>query len=442
MMNSRPTKRPEAPRGPFKELRRTVTRLLNSKGFLMALSLLIAVLAWGALVASDGTLTRHKIFVGVPVNVTGEASLKAQGYIVMDDIRKLVPSARMTVEVSQQNYNRATISSYNPHFDLTDVTGSGENELKIEFSSQLYGPVVSCEPSSVKVNVERYMTRRVPVVVELVGEIAEGAYLDSYRIDPTTLSVSGPQSLVTQVSRAVAQLNVSALSIDRPSDRTSLTVNLQNASGDVMASDKLEVTNQTVITDSVVVDTELVPAQMVPLMTGELVAGTPAQGYELVGVDVSERELLVAAKTEVLRAIEFLTTDQPLNIEGATENVSGYVRIKRPGSIENTLPAEVAVTAVIGEKSTERTLRNVPIEIDGVDAAMKATLKTTRATVQLVGAYGFIHALQPDDVRLFVDVSGLEAGEHVLPVQISIDNAQEFSCALSTPEVSVVLSAP
>ena len=71
MMNSRPTKKPDAPRGPFRELRRAISRVIGSRAFLVALSLLTAVVFWSILVASDGTLTRQKTFQNVSVSVTG-----------------------------------------------------------------------------------------------------------------------------------------------------------------------------------------------------------------------------------------------------------------------------------------------------------------------------------------------------------------------------------
>ena len=209
MMNSRPTKKPDTLRGPFKGMRTSMARLFASKRFTFAISLLAAVFAWSALVASDGTLSREKTFSNVAVGVTGETTLKTRGYIVMDDIEALIPGVRMVVEVAQQNYNRVSGTSYGPYIDVTDVQGVGENVLPVSFSSQMYGPVVSCEPSSVVVNVERYITRRVPVVLELAGEAPQGMYLDAYKTDPTMLSVSGPQSLVSSVARAAAKLDLS-----------------------------------------------------------------------------------------------------------------------------------------------------------------------------------------------------------------------------------------
>jgi len=440
MMNSRPTKRFKMPRGPFRGLREFLGRLFESKRFMMLVSLLVAILAWSALVASDGTLTREKVFSNVAVSVTGESTLKSRGYIVMDDIQELVPGVRMTVEVTQQNYNRVSGTSYNPHFDLSKIKGEGENVLTVSYSSQLYGPVIKCEPSSVTVNVERYMTRRVPVAIEVVGENPEGVYLDGYKTDPTMLSVSGPQSLVLSVARAVARLDRSALSAQRMNDRTALIVELQNSIGEAIISDKLEITNQTVITDSVVVDTELIPAKAVPLALDSFVTGEPAEGFELAGVLTEETALTVAAKQEALDSMEYIVAEQPIDITGAGQDVSGYVKIKRLSGVENTLPAEMAVTAQIREKTVERTIRGVAVDMEGLAAGQTARLSHDQVTVQLTGGYRFISDLKKEDIRLFVDAGGLDAGTHVLPVQIRIDNAQEFACALSESEVVVEIA--
>jgi len=277
-------------------------------------------------------------------------------------------------------------------------------------------------------------------VLETVGFTPENVYLDSYRTDPNMLSVSGPQSQVAKVARAVAKLDLAGLSADRASDRTALDIELQDSSGNVIVSDKLEITNQTVITDSVIVETEVVPAAMVPLDLESMVKGRPAEGYELVSVYAEQDALRVAAKADVLGSIEFLTTDQPMDIDGASANVSGYVRLKRLSGIENTLPAEIAITAEIAEKTTERTMRDIGLDVSGLEEGLEAKLSDKQITVQLTGAYSFIKGLERDNVRLYIDVTGLTAGSYVLPVQIHIDNATDFTCALSKAEASVTIA--
>lgn len=77
--------------------------------------------------------------------------------------------------------------------------------------------------------------------------------------------------------------------------------------------------------------------------------------------------------------------------------------------------------------------------IEGLTDDKIANAEMGRTTIQLTGGYGFIGALSTEDIRLFVDVSGLEAGTYNLPVQVHIDNAPEFTCALASPQISVVI---
>lgn len=439
MMNSRPTKKPEA-RGPFKKLRKSMEKIVSSNAFLLVASLLAALLTWGALVASDGSLYREKTIHNASVSVNGEATLRSRGYIVMDDIKALLPGVKMTVEVTQNNYNRVTGTSFNPHVDFADVVGVGENELQVEFGSTAYGKVLSCEPQSIKVNVERYVTRRVPVLLLTSGQAPDGLYMDSARSDPSSLSVSGPQSIISTIARVVASVDLSKTSAERMNDRIVVPIELQTVAGDVVVSDKISVTNQSVITDSVIVELEMMPMKDVPLALHEFVTGNPAKGYELYDVETTQTSLPVAAKQEVLDALSAFTTDAPLNIEGATQDVSGTIRIKRPTGIENTVPYDVSITAKIRERELERTFYTVDVQTVGVEEDMKAALNRKQLTVQLTGGYHFISALKKEEIRLFVDVDGLEEGEHTLPVQIHIDNAPEFACALSAPEITVTLT--
>ncbi|MBQ7487209.1 MAG: hypothetical protein IJT77_06930, partial [Clostridia bacterium] len=394
MMNHRPTRKKEK-RGAIRRISETYSKLLSNKIVLVFISLAAAFIVWAVMVASDGTLKRRKVFSDAPVGITGESTLISRGYIVTDNIQELMPSTYMIIEVTQANYERATASIYNPHFELSQITGEGENTLNLVFSSQVYGPVTYCEPNTLTVNVERYITRRVPVVVELSGKVPAGYYLRSYKADPVSLSVSGPQSLVNSVSRVVVYLDQSILTGERTSDRLSLAIELQQADGTQISSDKLTVTNQSVITSSLIVETELTPMKSLQIDANAFVTGTPAEGYRLEEIKLAETSLSVAAASEILDALTVITTDAPLDITGATETITGYVRIRRLTGIENTLPTEIGVTAVIEEETLTREMRNLSIGIKG-QTTEKVRLTPTRTNVEFTGPYTFISALTSD----------------------------------------------
>ncbi len=430
MMTGRPTRKPD--HRPLGKLRERLSKVFQNRIFLGIVSLIVAFIIWAVLVASDGTLTRRKSFVDAPVSVTGETTLISRGYIVTDNILEMVPNVDMTVEITQANYDRVTASSYNPHFELSQITGEGENTLSIVYSSQLYGPVISCEPNTVTVHAERYITRRVPVVVQLDNTLPEGLYLDSYRTDPTTLSVSGPQSVVSTVSRVLLHLDQSALSEERMTDRLSLDIELQTADGTPVTNSKLNVTNQSVITRSVIVETELVHVKQVPLVASAFVTGEPAEGFAVSGVELASETLPVAASDAILEAITGITTDAPLDITGAHEDVTGYVRVRRITGIDNTLPTEIGVTVHITEESATKTFRNVPVTVTGMNEAYRTAVRPERVNVTLTGPYTVINSLESSGLTVTVSASGLTAGTHEIPLTLQMDNADALEAEYST----------
>ena len=101
------------------------------------------------------------------------------------------------------------------------------------------------------------------------------------------------------------------------------------------------------------------------------------------------------------------------------------------------------MTVEICEKTIERTLSAVDVEVDGLDKNMKASLSADKLTLQLTGPFGYLKQLTREELRLFVNVDGLAPGEHLLPVQIYLNNVEELgvelSCALSEPEITVTI---
>jgi YbbR domain-containing protein len=62
--------------------------------------------------------------------------------------------------------------------------------------------LVRAQPSQVRFNFERRMTRRVPVVVQFDGDGADGYIVADKQVEPATLTVVGPASHVARVTAA------------------------------------------------------------------------------------------------------------------------------------------------------------------------------------------------------------------------------------------------
>lgn len=424
----------------FSRFARGVRRIISSNWFLKVFAVLIALCLWSVLIASDGTLLREKVFQNVEVTVTGADTLRTRGYIVLDDVSTLLPSVRMKVEVPQANYARATGSSYNPRIDLTKIRASGQQELSVTTSTS-YGRVLEVEPSTVTVNVDEYAMRgRIPVVVESVGSIPEGLWADTPRTDPSYVTIGGPQSLVSGVTRAVAKLDLSKLTASPQTQRSAVTLELQDADGKVLDSPLIQITNQSVIIDSIIVETDVYPSVELPVDAATAVTGAPAEGFVLDNVVVTPATLRVAGTREVLGGLTAAIVDTPLSVEGAEASVSGAAKLRRMSDLKYVSASEVLITADVVEEQREKTIKNVAIAAEGAADNRSAKLSTSKTTVQITGGYAFVTGLSASDVQLYVDVSGLAPGEYQLPVQCRIDNAPPFGCALATTSVQVTIT--
>lgn len=59
--------------------------------------------------------------------------------------------------------------------------------------------VVSIEPNTIRVELEREISKRIPVLAELVGQPAPGARVEEPEVFPNQVLVSGPESLLAKV---------------------------------------------------------------------------------------------------------------------------------------------------------------------------------------------------------------------------------------------------
>lgn len=422
---------------------RQLRKIYKSNTFLIIFSVLCAMMLWSVLVAADGTLTREKVFTDVELTMTGADTLKTNGYIVVDDAQSVLPTVRLTVEVTQSNYSRATAANFSPRVDVSKIRATGEQTVEITFGSSVYGKVISCEPSSVTLNVERYISsNRIPVVVETEGTLKEGLWMETPSLDPTYIAVSGPRSVVNSIKRVAAKFDLGLLNGESVTQRNAVPFVLEDAEGKPVDTSKLRTTYQSILIDTVTVETDVYPQKALPIDTTGAYTGEPAEGYEVTGVTVQPDTVLVAADAGVLEQMSAAVLDAPIDITDATTSQSVTVRIKKLTDAQNMSIGETLVRIEIAEKQRERTFKNVPILITGVQETQQVKLSSKSAHVTLSGPYHFIENLTADDIILNVDLAGLAAGEHLVGIACRVANAPEYTCVLSIDQVTATITEP
>ena len=325
-----------------------IEHLILHNGWFKLLAVLISVLLWAGLISQDESLTRDKVFNDVSVNVTGTDTMKRNGYIVTSDMNSLLSGVTAVAAVPQQQYERADVSSYNVRVDLSRISSTGPQELRLTSSnSSNFGRITSLTPSSVTVDVEDYVVRyRIPVSVSLSGETPEGWYMSTPSVDPPLVVVSGPRNLVNSISRARVFINPDELDWSEGTSVFSEGLTLYNRSGEEVRSPLLEVSYDGINVDSVVLEATILPTKSFDVINMLGTINNVPDGYRVEWIQVSPETLTVAARSEVLDQLTDLAlSEHYIDLNNMTETTSFQIKVAKPS--EDAILSNDTITVTV-----------------------------------------------------------------------------------------------
>lgn len=447
-MNAEPKKAAEQPRPSLRKALKgapqRLWRLIYHNWPWKLLALFLALCLWAGLITQDPTLTRERVFTDVTVSVVGADTLRRNsGLIVLSGLEDENLTARLRVDVPQREYNTVTASNYNPRVDLTRITEAGEQTLRINTTStSTYGTVQGISPETITVVVDQFVTNyRVPVSVNIIGEYPEGFYGTPISLDPSAVTLSGPKSLVDQISRVYVDFDVSRLAAKAGTVRTALPMRFVNADGDPVESDLLEVTSADVVLRTITVEQDLYPTRTVSLSSEGLTEGKPADGYRVAGVTVTPSTVVVAGPQSTLDLLEDLSISDPVDITGRTETFSVEVEPQWPADSVYLSADTVTLTVEIEPVMVSRTFESVKLFSRGATGDVSVSLSLKTLGIVLRGPQLIMDSLRAASVVAYVDVSGLEPGSYELPVELHVEDTDmtgmTFTATPSTVLVTV-----
>ncbi len=406
------------------------------------LALLIAIALWAGLITQDPTLTREKIFTGVSVTVSGADTLKRNGFIVTSDLEDVLSGVQMKADVPQMQYQDATAANYNVRIDLSRIRETGTQRVRLSTTnSSTYGSVTEIVPESVEVTVEEYVTRyRIPVALQVIGEAPEGYYAATPNLDPPLVAVSGPKSLVDQIARAEAVLDLSTLPAREGLIRTTVPFTLLDSDGNVVESSLLEVTSESVLLDSVIVEQQLYPKRTLSLSGTGIITGTPADGYEVKSVTITPSVITVAGSSASLDLVDTIYPDASVSVAGAMASFTQQVKVRKTSEMSYISNDSVTVEVEIGPAITSRTLKNIRVSLTNVGSGLNAVLSTAQANVTITGPQLVVENLWNSSVTLTCDASGLTAGVYELPVSCTLSGDEDGECTVETDPAKVTVT--
>ncbi len=394
----------------------------------LLLALILAVVVWiSAVTASNPNVERTRT---VPLDIIG---LDADMLIVGN-----VPTqVRVTLEApsSVMDSMNAAENAVQAWVDLAGLD-PGTHDLRVQvqvnpaFRPVRQGPVI---PELVEVTLEPLLTRSFPVKIDVTGEPAVGYQKGRLVTEPSSVTVSGAASLVSQIEQVGAALDISGVTetIERNVSLVAVDQQGEAVSGVNITPTETSVTQPIFLQGgyrNVIVRVETV--------------GQPADGYKLTNITVSPLNVVVfSSDPQLVNDLPGYVETEPVDLSGAVDDIDTYVSIVVPEGVSMVgnqfVLVQVSIAAIEG--TLNMSLPVLPIGLLPIQAAL---ISPETVDVILSGPVPILDAMTPEDVRVFVDVSDLELGIYQLEPQVEIipDRVIVESVVPSTVEVEIIVA--
>ena len=179
---------------------------------------------------------------------------------------------------------------------------------------------ITSDRQYVQLQVENKKTRQLSIEVAKNGTLPDGYATGRIDMETNTLSISGPESAVNAVSRAVVDISLDNVTANVEIDAT---IRLLDVDGNEITSSEIRKN-----VDSVKVTVPILETKEVTISASAI--GEPADGYEQTGtVTVSPATVKIAGRAAVLDKISEITIPaEELDLTDATAPVTSTIDIR------------------------------------------------------------------------------------------------------------------
>jgi YbbR domain-containing protein len=405
-----------------------VIRWLRDNLSTLVLAIFLSLIVWASAVNSADPTQERRFGDGLEIEYLG----LADGLTFVG-----TPPVQATAVLRAPRSLLDQLSAQEIHI-VADLGGraAGRHEIPLVGSvDRRPARVISIEPQTAVVELEAIARQDVPVQVLTLGTPAIGYRVVTPLVSPDQVAAVGPASAMAQLAYALAEVTVS----DQRQD-IDQTVRLipADASGQAIEGIQLEP------------DTARLTAAIERLGGYREVAvklvieGEVAPGYSLARLTISPPVVTVySSNADAVAVLPGFVETEPLVLTGASANFELRLSLDLPQGIapvgEQTVLVQVEIAAI--ESTINLTL---PLEIQGLGTGLFAEASPDTINVILRGPVSALAELQPDDVRVVLDLLNLGIGSHQVIPQVVVLPAGVVTQTLlpATIEVTIRTTPP
>lgn len=407
--------------------------LTNNIGFKL-LAVVFAFVLWLVVYNIDDPVKAKSYTANVTIENSSVITDMNKYYEVVDGSNRVTfsISAKRTILDKLEDSDFTAVADMST-LVMEDDGMHGTVELKITSSRYENSIKYNGKEKYLRVSLENLMTKQFVISPNTKGKVADGYALGDVIISGSNiLKVSGPESVVSQISGAMATIDVSGVATS-VSDNVIPT--LYDAQGNEIDTTKLTMNISTVAIDAAVLGTKDIPVVFET-------TGTPAEDYTVAEITADVDTIKVKGYASALNEITSLNVPaELLDISGMSDSLTTTIDISEYLPTGVTLvdngDAVVEVTVVIAKYETE--VFNVStsrIKVEGLSDNYTLEFGESTIPVTIGGTADQLASLSASAINLKLDASGLTTGTHTVHLTLA-DADTGYKLASGTAEVTV-----
>ena len=385
---------------------------MKSKLRPLVLSVVIALCLWLYVMTVEQPES-DKTYYDIPVVLQNESILAERGMMLVSER----PTVTLELSGTRTNLNQLNESNINVIANVSGIVTPGTHELtyNVSFPGNIpSGSIVrkNSNPNMITLKVENRITKQIPVVPDYMNTtVPEGMIADKENmiLDYETIEVSGPESVMENITKAVIQVNLE--------DQTQTIVGEYQYT---LCDDAGEpVDSQWVTTNVELVNLTLQIHRVKEITLHVTVIDGGGATHQTSAIDIQPKTIQVSgsdALLENLEALELGTIDL-----GALENDStlNFAILLPEGVTNETGIAEAVVDVKFPNLRTVK-FEVANILLQNVPAGMETELVTQILEVKLRGPVAMMENLTAEDITAIIDLKDAQPGTDKYAVQITL----------------------
>ena len=401
---------------------------------LKLVSFLFAVMLWIIVTNINDPISPLKVN-NIPVTIKNGDLIteKGQIYEVLEDT-DMIDS--VIIRAPRSIIDTLGASNVIAEADMRDLTSLNTISIKL-YTNKYNDKLESIKGNidSVKLNIENKQTRSFPIRPNVTGEIQEGYMVGAVNTEQNLIRLSGPESVISQISRAQAEVDVSGFTNNIGTDSD---IRLYNEDGVEIRSESIEKS----IT-RVRINVEILEKKTVPIIYQA--SGVPADGYKATGeITGSRNSVMIAGRSELMKEItSIVIPEEALDVSGARETVETMINIHDylpDGVILAEEDFEGQISVAVRIEQVRRQNISVPVEsirFIGLPAGYHASITEPEESyeIALIGLNSELAQIDINTLEPYVDVAAWTAGEENTEIE---SGYYRMPLMVSLPEDSTV----